>query len=169
MRPTLTCLTAERLRELFHYDLVTGVFTRLVAVGRHGRYKVGDVAGTLKPDGYNIVCVDGTQYKAHRLAWLYVYGVWPSGLIDHKYGKEAGNGIENLREGNNTFNMQNERCARANNKSSGLLGAHAHGKRWRSQIKVDGVLIRLGTADSPEEAHQLYLEAKRRLHPGCTI
>ncbi len=43
-------LTAARLRELLHYDPATGVFTRKVRTSN--RINIGDVAGTLRPDGY---------------------------------------------------------------------------------------------------------------------
>ena len=66
-KPNNTGITAERLKELIHYDGEAGVFTRITHVC--GRAKVGDVAGTLN-HGYLQICIDYKYYRAHRLAWL---------------------------------------------------------------------------------------------------
>ena len=78
-------LTAETLRGLlrYDYDLSTGVFTRRVAVGRHGCHRAGSVAGCFnRKEGYWVIRVCGHLYAAHRLAWLYVNGGLPK-EVDH--------------------------------------------------------------------------------------
>jgi hypothetical protein len=67
-------LTQERLKEVLNYDPETGIFTR--AVKRH-KYPAGEKAGTVEFNGYIVIRISGKTYKAHRLAWLYVYGEWP--------------------------------------------------------------------------------------------
>jgi hypothetical protein len=161
-------LTQKRLKELLHYDPVSGVFTRLTDNRRGSR--VGDIAGSHHHDGYIYIYVDGANYAAHRLAWLYVHGRWPFVDVDHKHGKEAGNGIENLREATEKLNAQNERNARISSKS-GLLGAYwskSH-KGWCAGITVARRKKWLGVFGTPEEAHAAYVEAKRKLHDGCMI
>jgi hypothetical protein len=163
-------VTAERLRELLNYNHETGVFTWLVTAGRR---RAGNEAGWLT-NGHNgirrTIEVEQRNYKAHRLAWFYVNGKWPCGVIDHINGNPADNRIENLRDVTQKVNIQNEKVARKKTKS-GLLGAHwiERDKKWAANIRVDGRTIRLGAFQSPEEAHYVYLEAKRRLHEGCTI
>jgi len=71
-------LTQERLKELLTYNPDTGVFTRK-KVSRGGRWKVGTLDGT----GYIHTRVDYKIYLAHRLAWLYMYGEFPTETIDH--------------------------------------------------------------------------------------
>lgn len=161
----LTNLTAERLRELLHYDLETGVFTRLTRQGG----PIGSVAGGVD-GGYSRMRVDGVKYLAHRLAWLYVKGVWPIGFVDHRHGAEAGDGIDNLREATNRLNTENSRTARRNNKC-GVLGVsyRADLNKFISQIQVEGEKIYLGSFDTASGAGCAHLEAKRRLHAGCTI
>ena len=89
-------LTAERLREVMSYDPETGVLTWRKKTGRKGRVVVGRAAGNYDPDGYICVRIDRKNYKAHRLAWLYVYGTWPDNRIDHIDGIKDNNAITNL-------------------------------------------------------------------------
>jgi hypothetical protein len=160
--------TAQRLRELLHYDPETGVFTRRVQTSN--RIRVGDVAGSINDKGYLNIRVDVRQRFAHRLAWLYVYGVWPQHQIDHINGVRDDNRIVNLRDVTKSINMQNQRHACSNNKS-GLLGASWNKARscWQAQIKIGGMVKFLGRFESATEAHAAYLTAKRALHDGCTI
>ena len=159
-------LTAERLRELLDYDQETGVFTRKVKLCN--RVKVGDVAGYLNRKGYICIRVDGRTHKAHRLAWLYVHGVWPQSGIDHINGIKDDNRIINLREATHSDNQQNLRKPHADNKI-GLLGVSRSQGKFKAQINVDGKVRTIGRFHIPEAANAAYLEAKRRLHPFGTI
>lgn len=161
-------LTADRLRELLHYDPETGLFANNGT--RHGVAR-GSPTGTLDAsNGYVKIGVCGRRYYAHRLAWFYVYGEWPENDIDHLNGVRSDNRIANLRAATRALNMQNLRRANENS-SSGLLGVERIGNRgfWCARIGVFGKRVYLGCFNNPEDAHQAYLEAKRRLHPGCTI
>lgn len=150
-------ITAERLRELVHYNPVSGLFIR--RIGRSGRgSRAGSVAGSIDTDGYIILHIDHRHYKAHRLAWLYVHGAFPPDEVDHRNGIRNDNRWCNLRPATRRENLQNRR--------GNLLGASASGAdRWSSNIKVDGVTFHLGTFPSAEAAHAAYVQAKRRLHP----
>ena len=159
-------LTAERLRELLDYDQETGVFTRKVKLCN--RVKVGDVAGYLNRKGYIHIRVDGRSHKAHRLAWLYVHGVWPQSGIDHINGIKDDNRIINLREATHSDNQQNLRKPHADNKI-GLLGVSRSQGKFKAQINVDGKVRTIGRFHTPEAAHAAYLEAKRQLHPFGTL
>lgn len=157
-------LTQERLKELLVYDEVTGHFTW--RVNRNTRTKAGDKAGSTDKHGYIIIGVDHKYYKAHRLAWLYVHGEWPNGAIDHKFHAVADNRISELRDGTMAQNKGNLIKARSDNKTSGLLGVswHKRAKKWTSYITRNGVSHFVGYFDDPQEAHQAYLSAKRKLH-----
>ena len=161
-------LTFERLRELLHYDPNSGIFTWLESVAYH--VNVGDVAGTIsKETGYRTITIYYTPYRAHRLAWFYATGNWPTGQLDHLNGSRDDNRIANLREATSLVNSQNMRKAQINNKSSGLLGAYRKRNKWLAQIMVNGKQTYVGVYDTQELAHAAYVEAKRRLHIGCTI
>lgn len=162
-----TDLTAERLRELLHYDPDTGVF-RWVAARPNCRS--GEQAGCTRENGHVIICLDGKLYYAHRLAWLYVHGAWPSKLIDHINGNRSDNRIQNLRDVEPSVNAQNIRQAFKTN-ASGVLGASLFKRtgRYVAMIRIDGKKRYLGYFDTAEEAHAAYLAAKRKHHQGCTI
>lgn len=161
-------LSAETLRELLSYDHDTGQFTRLKAVAR--KTKVGSIAGWKDAQGYIQVTVNGNRHKAHRLAWLYVYGHWPTGQIDHINGNRSDNRLLNLRDASHGENVQNRRRANSNSKT-GILGVSLHRPtgRWKAQIRIDQKSIHLGLFDTKEAARDAYLTAKRRIHGGCTL
>lgn len=101
-----TPLTPERLRCLLSYDQGTGLFTWLIDRGNGAC--AGQRAGTVdRNSGYVLVQIDGRQYRAHRLAWLYVHGRWPRPLIDHIDRNRANNRISNLREATSAINNSN--------------------------------------------------------------
>ena len=157
-------LSAERLRELLHYDPATGVFTRRKWAG--GTSRAGSIAGTANAFGHILIRIDGHAYLAHRLAWLYVYGKWPdTGMtIDHKFGKS--NAIDNLREVTQGVNSQNKQRPQTNNKI-GFLGVNKIKCGYRARIKPpNGKGIHIGVFKTAEEAHAAYVIAKRQLHEG---
>jgi hypothetical protein len=159
-------LTAARLRELLHYDPETGIFT--VKIATSSRSRKGGQPGNLHPQGYLKIGLDRKLYSAHRLAWLYMTSEWPTHNIDHINGVRHDNRWINLRDVSTAVNTQNHRIARKTSRC-GFLGVVPKGSRWGAKIKLDRSAMWLGTYDTPEEAHAVYLEAKRRLHEGCTI
>jgi hypothetical protein len=89
-------MTQDELKELISYDQDTGIF--VWRVNRRNKAMAGTVAGRLHPSGHRVIRVNVTSYYAHRLAWIYVHGPIPNGLlIDHINGKRDDNRIENLR------------------------------------------------------------------------
>ena len=159
-------LTQARLKELLYYDPELGWFMWLVS--RKGiRFGAGTIAGTPKGNGYLVIRVGGVLYLAHRLAWLYMTGAWPD-KIDHRLNGGYDNNIRNLRNGSYSFNNENKKRARRDNKV-GLLGVCPVGRRWRAQIVVRGKYHHLGYFATAAQAHEGYVRAKRRLHQGCVL
>jgi hypothetical protein len=132
-----------------------------------GKARKNAVAGTHSA-GYLLISIDRVMYKAHRLAWLCVHGVWPRSNLDHKNGKRSDNRIDNLREATRAMNSQNMRLPHADNQS-GLLGVVRNHTRFSARIMVCGKPLYLGTFATPRQAHAAYVQAKRKLHQGCTI
>lgn len=157
-------LTAERLRELVHYDPDTGIFTRKTD---RGGYKAGGIMGTVSHRGYKKICVDKVHYYCHRLAWLYVHGQMPK-VVDHINGDTGDNRIANLRNVSQAENLQNITRPSRNN-TSGFLGVAKKRKKWTAAVSVNNKPVRVGVFDTKEEAYAAYVKAKRILHPMSTL
>jgi len=152
-------LNAERVRELLLYDPDTGIFTRRTDTG-NGR-RIGDVAGYLSTrDGYVFIGVDGRDYPAHRLAWLYMTGEWPTTTLDHQDTDKANNCFKNLRLAGHSMNGGNT-LKRITNTSGakGVSRCYGRGKPWHAHIQ--GRYI--GSFDTIEEAKACYDKAAREI------
>lgn len=155
-------LTAERLRELLDYNPVNGVFTWKDPCPQ-GR-RVGDVAGSPDcKDGYWKIGLDMRQYRSARLAWLYMTGEWPEGVIDHINGDPADDRFANLRPASQLDNRANSAVSSHN--TSGFKGVNFHKRvgRWRATIQREKKHIHIGYFDSAEEAHAAYMKKASEL------
>ncbi len=159
-------LIADELRRLLSYDPQTGIFLRRFRT--RGAPAPTVAIGSPNSDGYLRVSLQGKQYLLHRLAYVYMTGVWPSGVVDHIDGDRTNNAYGNLRNTTRAGNNQNLRKCRASG-TSGYLGVHKKGDKWRAQITTDRKQLHLGTYERPEDAHEVYLAAKRMLHHTCTL
>lgn len=154
--------TPEEIRGVYGYDPETGLLTWLASNERH---KAGDVACRMVSTGYRVTSLNCLVLRAHRVAFCWWHGAWPTDLIDHINGVKNDNRIANLRQVNQAENVQNILRLRATN-TSGFVGAKPKGKRWEANIAAYGSGSKyLGVYDTPEEAHEAYMAAKRRLHP----
>lgn len=151
-------LTREQLMSLMSYDQDTGRFT-WISAKRYGL--VGKVAGT-EMQGYVMIRINRIGYLAHRLAWLYVHGEFPSGNLDHINGKTSDNRICNLRDADQFQNMQN-RAISKNNKS-GHIGVYPAGERFGAKIRSGGKTHYLGVFDTASIASEAYKKAKAVIH-----
>lgn len=137
-------MNQEYLKSILHYNSEIGIFTWLIAPKRT-QLKIGDVArGLCKSTGYIQIKLNGKRYLAHRLAWLYMFGNFPSNDIDHINHNRSDNRIVNLRCVTRQENMQNRTMQ--NNNVSGFTGVcwHKHSNKWRAYIKIDGKMKELG-------------------------
>lgn len=149
-------LTAEYLRNYMNYDPETGEFSYK---SRQGTRSARAICGkTLH--GYRKISIKRQHYPAHRLAWLYVYGEFPNGYIDHINLDKTDNRIANLRVATPAQNNANTR----HRGLSGFKGVtwHKQCKRWQAAIKVNGKNHHLGLFDSAEAAHTVYCRAAEK-------
>jgi hypothetical protein len=147
-------LTQSRLKELVRYDAETGIFTRMRATGRWGRFPAGSAIG-----GCGDIVIAGKTHATYRLAWLYMTGEWPDHEVDHINGDPADNRWSNLRAATHAENGRNLKRSKAN--TSGLKGVHVHRRNrlWRARIAPSGKSICLGIYNCPAAAHFAYLVA----------
>ena len=157
-------LTAERAREVLSYEPSTGALRWKVRMGSRAPAG-GLIDKACKKSGYINIRIDGIAYRAHRVIWLMVTGVWTL-QVDHKNRNKADNRLDNLRETCDALNRQNVEKARKDS-ITGLQGVRVDARRpgrFNAVIKRDGKHLWLGSYDTPEEAHAAYLNAKAQLH-----
>src|SRR5712671_3859086 len=148
-------LTQGRLKELLEYDPETGIFRWRFSRG--GWIRQGADAGWHHTRGYWKIRLDGEAYFCHRLAWLYVYGQWPSDQLDHINLHRDDNRISNLREATQSQNQWNRP----------ILGVNFHkaNRNWTARISVNGNRFFLGSFKNRDEAIAAYKNAASK-HPG---
>lgn len=155
-------LTHTQLRERLHYDQATGVFVWRINCGTAN---AGDVAGCVKTSqGYRLIGVLGRLYRAHRLAWLFVHGEFPSEYIDHINGNRDDNCLSNLRLATNSENLRNAKKHITN--TSGVKGVEwcKRQRRWRARIRTNRGRICLGHFLSIEDAASAVRSAREEHH-----
>jgi len=162
-------LTAQRLRELLHYDPDTGVLQRI-----SGSATRPDLIGhrfgcAIKQTGYREGWVGGRKYLEHRLIWLYMTGEWPADQVDHRNRVRDDNRWDNLRAATNGQNQMNLGGLPKRNNKLGVLGVSRNKGRFSATIRVDGVYKHIGTFDTPALAHAAYMVEKRTLHGGWGV
>jgi len=155
-------ITQARLKELLDYDPATGVF--VWRVGLNNRTPEGSVAGAKNRNSYISIGADGLQYKAHRLAWLYMTGEWPCEQIDHINCVKDDNRFENLREASQGENQRNVTKRASNTSGYKCVWWDKKADKWKTSISLDGVRTFLGYFDRIEDAAAAYAEASTRLH-----
>lgn len=156
----------EALRNVLAYDPETGAITW--AIERQGTRGIGQPAGNVNQRlGYLQIRANGKLHYGHRIAFALVTGRWPV-LVDHINGVKTDNRWANLRESDRRHNQENRRRANKNSKTD-LLGVRLNRDRFGAALTVNHKTIHLGTYDTPEQAHAVYLDAKRMHHAGATI
>lgn len=147
-------LTAKRLRELITYEPETGHFVRRSGATAHRRSN---------QRRYIFVQLDGHAHYAHRLAFLYMTGEWPSAEVDHIDGDPHNNCWSNLRNATRHQNARNMRMPKTN--SLGFKRVHFYSRSklnpYQAVIRIDGKWKSLGFFATPETAHAVYVLAAK--------
>ena len=161
-------LTQEHLKELLDYNSDTGVF--VWNKPSSNRVRIGSIAGSINSYGYRTIRIDGKQYMAHRLAWMYMNGDFPYCQIDHIDHNRENNRIANLRDVSRSSNLENQIKPKSNN-STGYLGVsfYKERKKFAAQIQIKGKKKLIGYFENAQDAHDAYVAKKRAHHLTCTI
>ena len=157
-------LTQAYLKTLLNYNADTGIFTWLASgKGREASLR----AGRKNTKDYIRITIEGVVYSAHRLAWLYMTGDWPSVQIDHKNLIKSDNRWSNIRLATKAQNQLNKtkiskKCA------SPYKGVtqykNASGKCWKAECRLNGKKIYLGSFYSEEDAAVAYNQYASNIH-----
>lgn len=151
-------LTIDRLKELIEYNPETGEFRRKKSLKP---WKENAAPGAVHKQGYLVISVDGKKYKAHRLAWFYVTGEWPTAFIDHIDRNRLNNTFSNLRDTTFYGNAQNRSAV-----TGKFVGCSYRSKErlWTAQIRANGKNCHLGYFRCETAAHLAYLKSKKLYH-----
>ncbi len=151
-------MTQRYLKSILKYNRTTGIFT-------WKKWKLGCreslLAGSSPSHGYIQIKIGDKQFKAHRLAFLYVEGKFPVGQVDHKNRIKHDNRWGNLRVSTSGQNRVN-----TTRKPGKLLrGVWASwGTHFAANIYVDGERIYLGRFKSADDAHAAYRKASKKYY-----
>ena len=129
-----------------------------------GRRKSGESGCYRKVRKYVSIRFNNKEYRAHKLAWFYVYGEWPSHEIDHINGDPWDNRIINLRLATREENARNRKTHR--NSVTGYKGVFENKRDggYRAYIRVQGKSKFLGNFDSAEMAALVYDSAAKKYY-----
>lgn len=150
-------ITEKRLKEILEYSKETGIFVWKKTKGK--RAVKGNIAGSIKDNGYRVIGIDKKEYREHRLAWLYEYGYMPK-EIDHKDRNKSNNKIDNLRDATRAENMKN--LPKRKDNKSGVTGIYKNNKKWRVLISNNGKRVYVGDFESMNEAKKARREAMKK-------
>ncbi|UIW12595.1 MAG: putative homing endonuclease [Enterobacter phage ENC19] len=118
---------------------------------------IGKEVGSKIKGGYTRVYFKSKGYLRHRIIYYVATGKLPD-VIDHKNGVEAGDGIDNLREADQSRNCQNRTKRRvATSRFKGVcVRDQPTGIRYIAQIKIDGKVKHIGSYRDEYEAAKAY-------------
>lgn len=155
-------LTQEEAHRLFEYR-DGALYWKTMVTTKTGK-RVGQAAGYIHPTGYRLISVQGYQYKAHRLMFLYHYGYIPE-FVDHINGNRADNRIENLRAATQSENVRN--CFLTKPNAAGIKGVSKlkNSDKWRCRLTVNKTTSCVTGFDTKEFAQE-FVELWREMAHG---
>ncbi len=135
-------ITQKQLKDVLHYNPETGEFAWIKTSSN--RVKTGDIAGYTAPDKYKQIRLNNILYKAHRLAFLYMEGMFPINIVDHINHDPSDNRWVNLRHADRFINQRNMKLSKRN--KSGISGVSfcKVKKKWRVRFYRDKKEVFLG-------------------------
>ena len=151
-------LDRQHLFLLLDYDPETGVFRWRT---QRRNIVAGTVAGSLDGKGYLRLTIDYTEYRAHRLAWFYMTGVWPDVEVDHKNRCRTDNRWCNLRLATSGEQKQNAATRCDSSTRVRGVGFLASKQKWLVRIAVGGTRRYVGLFDTLIDAVAARIRAER--------
>ena len=157
MKPNKITLEQSLLNELFEYKNGQLIWKNRPIKLKH---LIGKIAGCLHHSGYRTIRINGINYPAHRLVWIFHYGSIDELLeIDHINGIKDDNSIENLR-----LVTAKENCYNRSKLNAKGYSWNKNTNKWQASIWVNGALKYLGSFVEEQMARNAYLEACSQYH-----
>jgi hypothetical protein len=164
-------LSYEQFKDIIRYEPETGnlfwlprssEYVHHTRVNSWNSRNANRLISTIDSKGYVFCSVLGKQYRAHRVAWLLVYGEWPD-VIDHINGVRTDNRLINLRSVNSHTNHLNQKLNSKN--TSGVSGVYFNKNKgiWCAQMKFKGRTYHLGSTTDFFDAVCMRKSEERRL------
>lgn len=155
-------LTVTRLKDLLHYDPITGIWVRIKVPRGANKAKIGDRAGWLDKNGRRYIQIDGRVYICARLAWFYMTSNWIP-LVEHKDTNCSNDCWDNLRRATTSQNMANTKLRSTN--TSGIKGVSwsKRSQQWYASITYEYKQNSLGLFNCPAAAAIAYSIAADKL------
>ena len=147
-------VTQSELKKLFRYSKETGLFTRLKDARNKQKLK-GSIVTTKNDRGYITIRINKKTYSGHRLAFLYINGIFPNN-IDHINHNQSDNRWCNLRDVTLSENQKNRKYQKTN---SGFLGVRYNQGKWSARIMVNSKEMPLGRFVKKSDAIKARKEA----------
>jgi hypothetical protein len=160
-------LDQTELHRILDYDFLTGIFRWKI---NKQNIKLGAIAGSKNFRGYIRIGINGKDYRAHRLAWLYMVGEWPSDILDHEDRNPSNNKFSNLRLSNSKHNLENQNMNKTK-KWKAIPGVYFDPKRnyWNIRLNINGKSKSFGSFFDKDEAEEECKKQRRIHYPGNII
>jgi len=132
----------HELKNLLKYSPISGEFTWKVKPSLG--VPVGAPAGHKSKAGYTQIRIGKQLHYAHRLAFLYMEGIFPIEQVDHIDGNRANTAWLNLRQVSCLENQRNVSISK--NNKSGVLGISwlSRRQKWLATIGIGYKTVFLG-------------------------
>lgn len=156
----------EEIFFLLNYNETTGVFKwKSRNIHSWDKKYAGKEAGYKNKKGYIQIQILGSNYMAHRLAWIFVNGSIEGGKeIDHKDCDPSNNKIDNLRTCIRSENVANRRKERF--KKSGLpkgVNKQTLSDTYIVNVTKNGKRFYVGSFKTVKDASEAYIKKAQDL------
>jgi hypothetical protein len=125
----------------------------------------GEMKQQIKTNGYKRIELSNKGQKKfyiHRLVYQHFGKNWnPELTVDHIDGNPLNNHISNLRMATQQQQNFNTKVRKS---KLGVKGVRKMGKKYSTEIRINGKITHLGTFDTIEEASEAYQTKAKELH-----
>jgi hypothetical protein len=155
------------LRNILDYCASGKLFWKSTLKGK-GNLRPGRLAGT-NSQRYRYVMIDGVNYLAHVLIFIYHYGYRPE-ITDHINRNTFDNRIENLRPGGHSLNGYNRKKQRSISGERGVsIDRRAKTSPYRAHIRCENIRVHLGCFGNIDDAVAARKQAENKYFNGIKI